>query len=154
MTGQGRGPSMRPTGPWLGLFVLLSLGAACSNGNEGTAVASDGGTTTPPVDNSACTQPGCACKEPGGTATCQIYRKSGKYVECTQGTTTCGPDLTWGACEGAAVYDGGIPDVAWRLDGGRVTDTGVVEDTGEWISPYDATPIAPDGYTDPEGGVP
>ena len=78
--------------------------AACSSGNPPMLGDSDS-STKPPI-GSACTTPqqGCPCTTEGATAACgEVVRKSGDYVTCSQGTTTCA-NGTWGACTGDQIF--------------------------------------------------
>lgn len=140
----------------LAMLAPLAALAACEKGTESpSAMPADASTSTPAVDKSGCTKPGCACNEPGASASCTVYRMSGKYIECSLGTSTCGADGLWGECDGAMVFDGSIPDTAWRLDGGAVdaVDAATSADTDDFVSTYDATPVAPDGWVS-DGPVP
>lgn len=106
----------------LSVALVVMLGCKESSNSQGVS----GGSVAPPPSTSDCTDQGCACSSPGATATCKVYRKSGDYIECSLGTATCQPDGRWGACEGAEIYEGGIPDVASRLDTRAEEDLGVM----------------------------
>jgi len=55
----------------------------------------------------------CPCTTVGGKATCRIFRVSGAYVSCSEGTLSCGADGYWGECVGAAaVWDPSAADAA------------------------------------------
>jgi hypothetical protein len=133
----------------LWVFVVacaVVVGCKGSSGTEGTV---GGGSLTPPGSTTDCTDQGCPCSSPGATATCKVYRRSGDYVECSLGTATCQADGRWGPCEGAGVFDGGMPDVASRLD------TRAEEDLGVSIIPGMPIPDggAEEGPGEGEGGL-
>jgi hypothetical protein len=96
-------------------IVSLILANACG--------ASDANTPSPPppveagaivspapgTGGTSCAAPtaGCPCDPAGKQAECKIFRRAGDYVACSVGVATCGDDLVWGACEGAAqVWEG------------------------------------------------
>ena len=60
-------------------------------------------TSTGPSDCSAPGE-GCACSVPGSMADCRKIRKSGDYISCSIGVTTCGADKRWGPCIGDGIW--------------------------------------------------
>ncbi|MGZ3421046.1 MAG: hypothetical protein ACXVEF_11290 [Polyangiales bacterium] len=91
------------------LMVVVLAGCGADDKSAPAGAGSDPGPTpTPTGDPCVPPVPGCACKAPGTTTECKVYRKSGDYISCSSGTMTCSDAGTWGSCDGAAVtWDGG-----------------------------------------------
>jgi len=106
---------MHPSWRWLAskpLRTLLVLSAIVVSGTLLTVSCSStgnpetvGGNNGPPPggggDGGSCAHPspGCGCDTAGQTASCgQVEQKSGTFVVCAMGTTTC-DGSTWGACK-------------------------------------------------------
>jgi regulation of enolase protein 1 (concanavalin A-like superfamily) len=101
--------------------VAGSLTAGCN----GSPAPSDLATST--TGRSTSTQPqtcqspaaGCACPTEGASADCgQVDRRSGTYVTCSMGTTTCTQGV-WSACVGDRIATKQVP-----LGGLHTTDLG------------------------------
>ena len=97
-------------------FVLVVVAACAStaivacSGDDHPAVleAKDAsGLTKDVVSGEPCETPatGCPCVDAGAEEYCGvIYRVVGNHVDCAKGYMKCGPDGTWGTCEGPTVY--------------------------------------------------
>jgi hypothetical protein len=102
-------------------FASLALLGCGPDQNPDTLGTPAGGKDASGGDYCASPHAGCACGSSGTTAACgSVEQWSGGYVTCSEGTTTCGSDGTWGDCIGTrtttkAVPTGGIE--AQQLNG-------------------------------------
>src|SRR5712671_113507 len=110
------------------LVAVSALLASCQNG-PGSAPSvynpSDPQSRPDSAKIDTCTgsgQPGCPCDETGAVVECgKVIERSGDYVTCSMGRTTCigqsGQSQTWGECLGDHIVAQSVPGLA--LAGGR-----------------------------------
>ena len=99
---------------WSWVAAAASLAAwvgACQSEND--ADTSGGGVTTPGQSSGGSTScgpgvVGCACETNGATAACgHVVTRSGDYVTCSEGHSTC-DDGVWSACIGDNIVTPGV----------------------------------------------
>jgi hypothetical protein len=97
--------------------LVLSAIAGCGSPEEREPLALSAAPTPPRngASTGACALPteGCPCVPGPSGVECRVYRRSGDYVSCSVGITTClatdAGTFAYGPCEGAAtIWDGGV----------------------------------------------
>jgi hypothetical protein len=128
-----------------GALGTLALALACSAKNLADT-GSIGG--NPKYDASPVCGPGklgCPCDAPGQTVACgQEINRSGDYVTCSEGTSTCQGGV-WGACQGSTIYTKSLESSTLGLGGTRVhaKTVGCAPDAGPPQDPCDPSACPP-----------
>ncbi|HEY1960641.1 MAG TPA: hypothetical protein VGH28_33750 [Polyangiaceae bacterium] len=100
------------------VLLLSTLLLACGSSSVGQLGDYDGGGSQ--VGTSSCNgspHAGCACKQEGAQAACgEVVRRTGDYVTCSEGMTTCSGG-SWGACVGDQIVGQTIHGGSLHTDG-------------------------------------
>ena len=145
------------------VFATAQTMPACSAGPATETAGSKGGSQTgmdASVGANMCDHPNprCGCSKAGETAPCgKIFLKSGDFIQCEEGTTTC-DGSKWGACDGdIIVEDKAISGGGFSLQSlGKPTTCGAVNPCDPYC--YVQTDTAPGldggpGLTVLDGGL-
>jgi hypothetical protein len=98
--------------------LALALTGACGT-NDAVHSAGPPGVVSGPTGQNACGpgSAGCGCPKDGATASCgRVESKSGNYVTCSVGYSTCVGGV-WGPCIGDHLVTQSIPNVALSTSG-------------------------------------